>query len=477
VAPQPDAVARPSGYGQGNKVFTADAAAAARERLRKKLGQVRSGLDPEMVQDGIILAGYHIEAGARQFAAYAKAMLDDLGEGARDYLRSWYEAARYYPGFDNTGMTPAEEADRVWNKVLEDWKAPKEVATPVEAVEPTPKKDEAPKEKPSEGQVNYEPSSKIGAIGTLMPINMRVAAQNALQNLESRVGSVDAYVASELGYGEKDLGQYFAAEQIDSLGLAIDNLKRGRGYITADQTGVGKGRVNAGIMRWALLNGKTPIFVTEKPNLYRDMIRDLRDIGMGQGTSESAQTESLIERILITNSGSSIPMDDAAMEWYTEAEKAKAEGGRVIVEGGVLEGKGYESGCYVKPCIIEAKNEFEIVQHETFAPVLYVMKYSTIEEAIAMQNAVPQGLSSSIFTNNMREMELFLSAAGSDCGIANVNIGTSGAEIGGAFGGEKETGGGRESGSDAWKVYMRRQTNTINYSDSLPLAQGIKFEL
>jgi aldehyde dehydrogenase (NAD+) len=170
-------------------------------------------------------------------------------------------------------------------------------------------------------------------------------------------------------------------------------------------------------------------------------------------------------------------IDKGAVQDYLDAiAKAKAEGGRVIVEGGVLEGKGYESGCYVKPCIIEAKNEFEIVQHETFAPVLYVMKYSTIEEAIAMQNAVPQGLSSSIFTNNMREMELFLSAAGSDCGIANVNIGTSGAEIGGAFGGEKETGGGRESGSDAWKAYMRRQTNTINYGTALPLAQGIKFD-
>jgi aldehyde dehydrogenase (NAD+) len=148
----------------------------------------------------------------------------------------------------------------------------------------------------------------------------------------------------------------------------------------------------------------------------------------------------------------------------------------VIVEGGVLSGAGYESGCYVKPCIIEAKNEFEIVQHETFAPVLYVMKYKTVEEAIAMQNAVPQGLSSSMFTNSMREMEMFLSANGSDCGIANINIGTSGAEIGGAFGGEKETGGGRESGSDAWKAYMRRQTNTINYGTQLPLAQGIKFD-
>ena len=143
----------------------------------------------------------------------------------------------------------------------------------------------------------------------------------------------------------------------------------------------------------------------------------------------------------------------------------------------MLKGKNYASGCYVKPCIIEAKNEFKIVQHETFAPILYIMKYKTIDEAIEMQNAVPQGLSSAIMTLNMREAEQFLSQNGSDCGIANVNIGTSGAEIGGAFGGEKETGGGRESGSDSWKVYMRRQTNTINYSNKLPLAQGIKFDL
>ena len=158
-------------------------------------------------------------------------------------------------------------------------------------------------------------------------------------------------------------------------------------------------------------------------------------------------------------------------------ERAKEEGGNVLVEGGVLEGEGYESGCYVKPVIIEAKNHFEIVQDETFAPVLYIMKYSKLEEAIDMQNSVKQGLSSSIMTTNLREAEKFLSAAGSDCGIANVNIGTSGAEIGGAFGGEKETGGGRESGSDAWKIYMRRQTNTINYTKELPLAQGIKFDL
>lgn len=167
----------------------------------------------------------------------------------------------------------------------------------------------------------------------------------------------------------------------------------------------------------------------------------------------------------------------AVADYLAAIEKAKNEGGKVLVEGGVLEGAGYESGCYVKPCVIEAQNHYHIVQEETFAPILYVMKYSTIEEAIALQNDVPQGLSSAIFTNNLREAEKFLSVEGSDCGIANVNIGTSGAEIGGAFGGEKETGGGRESGSDAWKAYMRRQTNTINYSSKLPLAQGIKFDI
>ena len=172
-------------------------------------------------------------------------------------------------------------------------------------------------------------------------------------------------------------------------------------------------------------------------------------------------------------------IDKDAVNMYLAAiEKAKTEGGKVLVEGGVLEGEGFESGCYVKPAIIEAENHFEIVQHETFAPILYLMKYSgDVENAIETQNGVAQGLSSAIMTNEMKEAEKFLSYAGSDCGIANVNIGTSGAEIGGAFGGEKETGGGRESGSDSWKVYMRRQTNTINYSDELPLAQGIKFDL
>lgn len=172
-------------------------------------------------------------------------------------------------------------------------------------------------------------------------------------------------------------------------------------------------------------------------------------------------------------------IDKDAVKAYQDAlKKVVEEGGKIIVEGGVLEGEGYESGLYVKPAIAEAKNSFEIVQHETFAPVLYLIKYSgDVENAIEKQNGVVQGLSSAIMTTNLREAERFLSHAGSDCGIANVNIGTSGAEIGGAFGGEKETGGGRQSGSDAWKVYMRRQTNTINYTTELPLAQGLKFEL
>ena len=172
-------------------------------------------------------------------------------------------------------------------------------------------------------------------------------------------------------------------------------------------------------------------------------------------------------------------IDTDAVRMYSEAlEKVKQEGGNIIVEGGVLTGEGYESGCYVKPAIVEAEPDFEIVQEETFAPILYLLKYSgDVTNAIEIQNNVKQGLSSAIMTNNLKEAEKFLSAAGSDCGIANVNIGTSGAEIGGAFGGEKDTGGGRESGSDAWKIYMRRQTNTINYTDELPLAQGIKFDL
>ena len=168
---------------------------------------------------------------------------------------------------------------------------------------------------------------------------------------------------------------------------------------------------------------------------------------------------------------------DAVQNYLDALVSVQKEGGKLLVEGGVLKGAGYESGCYVKPCIVEAAHDYQTVHTETFAPILYLIKYKNLDEAIAYHNEVPQGLSSAIMTNNLRESERFLSHTGSDCGIANVNIGTSGAEIGGAFGGEKETGGGRESGSDAWKAYMRRQTNTINYSTEVPLAQGIKFDL
>ncbi|MCK4751416.1 MAG: aldehyde dehydrogenase family protein, partial [Bacteroidales bacterium] len=171
-------------------------------------------------------------------------------------------------------------------------------------------------------------------------------------------------------------------------------------------------------------------------------------------------------------------VDTGAVELLSNAiEKVIKEGGKLLFGGQILDGAGFEAGTYVVPALAEVQNHFQIVQDETFAPLLYLISYDTIDDAIALNNNVPQGLSSAIFTTDLREAEKFLSGMGSDCGIANVNIGTSGAEIGGAFGGEKETGGGRESGSDAWKAYMRRQTNTINYGIDLPLAQGIKFDL
>lgn len=193
---------------------------------------------------------------------------------------------------------------------------------------------------------------------------------------------------------------------------------------------------------------------------------------------KSAYSQLKIGDPLDTNTHVGPLIDQDAVKMYSDALQAiEKEGGKMLVEGKVLEGEQYSSGCYVQPCIAEVESDYSIVCRETFAPILYVMKYRDLKEAIAIQNNVPQGLSSAIMTTNLREAELFLSAEGSDCGIANVNIGTSGAEIGGAFGGEKETGGGRESGSDAWKAYMRRQTNTINYSRELPLAQGIKFNI
>lgn len=206
------------------------------------------------------------------------------------------------------------------------------------------------------------------------------------------------------------------------------------------------------------------LFIQEKvyDTFKQKLVSAYKQIKVGNPLDASTLVGPLIDKIAVTCYSSAI-------------EKVKKEGGKIIFGGEVLKGKEYNSGCYVTPCIAEVKPSFKIVKEETFAPILYLTKYKTLDEAIAEHNDVPQGLSSSIFTDSLQEAEKFLSVEGSDCGIANVNIGTSGAEIGGAFGGEKETGGGRESGSDAWKVYMRRQTNTINYSKELPLAQGIKF--
>ncbi len=198
--------------------------------------------------------------------------------------------------------------------------------------------------------------------------------------------------------------------------------------------------------------------------LLKKLVKAYKQLKIGDPLDENNHVGPLIDK-------------DAVNKFSNALVELKKQGGKVLFGGKVLKGSGYEGGCYVEPALCEAMNHYKIVQEETFAPILYLMKFKHVEEAMAMQNDVKQGLSSAIFSNNIRETEYFLSACGSDCGIANVNIGTSGAEIGGAFGGEKETGGGRESGSDSWKAYMRRQTNTINYSDTLPLAQGIKFEL
>jgi aldehyde dehydrogenase (NAD+) len=167
--------------------------------------------------------------------------------------------------------------------------------------------------------------------------------------------------------------------------------------------------------------------------------------------------------------------EQAVADMQEALEKVRHQGGKILFGGEKLSGAKFLGGCYVRPCLVSARPNMSIVREETFAPILYIMAYKHFDDAIAIQNSVPQGLSSAIFTNDMREAEQFLSACGSDCGIANVNIGTSGAEIGGAFGGEKETGGGRESGSDSWKIYMRRQTATVNFGSDLPLAQGIQF--
>lgn len=316
-----------------------------------------------------------------------------------------------------------------------------------------------------------------------------VACQNIIHKVFVKMGVPEG--VSCIVNGDAQIGQLLSSDQNIPLISATGSVRMGKAVAKTVSERLGRSLLELG--------GNNAIIVTENANL--DIaVRGALFGAVGTAGQRCTTTRRLIVQekvyeevknrlvkaygqLAIGNPldpGNHVGplIDQLAVKSYNDAlRKVKNEGGKILVKGGVLNGKGYESGCYVKPAIAEVENSFQIVQQETFAPILYLIKYKTIDDAIEYQNGVMQGLSSSIMTTNMREMELFLSHEGSDCGIANVNIGTSGAEIGGAFGGEKETGGGRESGSDAWKVYMRRQTNTINYGETLPLAQGIKFTI
>ncbi len=327
----------------------------------------------------------------------------------------------------------------------------------------------------------WKPSEKTPLCG--------IACQNIIEEVLKKNNVPEG--VSCLVQGARDVGEWLSKDERVPLVSATGSTRMGKALSAAVA-----GRLGKSILE---LGGNNAIIISQNADLEMALIGSVFG-AVGTAGQRCTTTRRLIihssvydkfkEKLINAYKQLHIgnPLDthnqvgplidkDAVQMYLSAIEKCKQQGGNFIVEGGVLEGTNYESGCYVKPCIAEVQNDWQIVQHETFAPILYLIKYETIDEAIALQNGVPQGLSSSIMTMNMREAEQFLSHGGSDCGIANVNIGTSGAEIGGAFGGEKETGGGRESGSDAWKAYMRRQTNTINWSAHLPLAQGIKFDL
>ncbi|TAF66643.1 MAG: aldehyde dehydrogenase family protein [Cytophagales bacterium] len=292
--------------------------------------------------------------------------------------------------------------------------------------------------------------------------------------------------------GERNAGEWLSDDKNVALVSATGSTRMGKAVGQRVAARMGKSLLELG--------GNNAIIITENANVEMALRATVFGaVGTcGQRCTSTRRLivhESLYEKVkqMLVKAYSSLPIgnpleggvlvgpliDNLAVTQFKNAlESLQKEGGTVLVGGAILEGEKYEGGCYVTPVVAEAQNHYSIVQEETFAPILYLMRYSGgVENAITIQNAVKQGLSSSIFTQNLLEAEQFLSAWGSDCGIANVNIGTSGAEIGGAFGGEKETGGGRESGSDSWKAYMRRQTNTINYSTQLPLAQGIQFDI
>jgi len=327
----------------------------------------------------------------------------------------------------------------------------------------------------------WKPSEKV-------PLSA-IACQNIVHNVFTK-NAVPAGVYG-LIIGGADFGKKIADDSRIPLVSATGSIRMGKAVAAT----VGK-RLGKSILE---LGGNNAIIVTEHADLNivvpgavfgavgtaGQRCTSTRRLIVHESVYDEVKTKLVnaykqlrIGSPLDTNNHVGPLIDKDAVSIYMGAiQQVMDQGGHEVLAGGVLEGEGYESGCYVKPCIYEMEKHYPMVCEETFAPILYLIKYSDLEEAIAIQNDVPQGLSSAIMTTNIRQAELFLSAAGSDCGIANVNIGTSGAEIGGAFGGEKETGGGRESGSDSWKAYMRRQTNTINYSTELPLAQGIKFEL
>jgi aldehyde dehydrogenase (NAD+) len=316
-----------------------------------------------------------------------------------------------------------------------------------------------------------------------------IACQNIVNQVFQRMGVPEGI--SGIVNGDAKIGQLMAQDEQVPLISATGSVRMGKAVARTVSERLGRSLLELG--------GNNAIIVTENANL--DIaIRGALFGAVGTAGQRCTTTRRLIvhesvydtvkERLASAYKKLSIGnpldpqhhvgplIDTLAVKSYKQAlQKVEKEGGTFVIKGGVLKGEEYASGCYVRPAIAEVRNDFEIVQQETFAPILYLIKYKNLTEAIEIQNGVKQGLSSSIMTSSMREMEMFLSHEGSDCGIANVNIGTSGAEIGGAFGGEKETGGGRESGSDAWKVYMRRQTNTINFGDTLPLAQGIKFAI
>ena len=327
----------------------------------------------------------------------------------------------------------------------------------------------------------WKPSEKAPLCG--------IACQKIIQGVFEKNGVPEG--VSNLVQGGREVGEWMAADERLPLISATGSTRMGRAVATKVAERLGRSLLELG--------GNNAIIISKDADLNMALVGCVFG-AVGTAGQRCTSTRRLIihadvyddftQKLAAAYSQLKIgnPLNeknhvgplidkDAVRNYLAAIEACKAQGGRFLIEGGILQGPGFESGCYVKPCIAEVSPGMEVVQTETFAPILYLAKYQTIEEAIRIQNEVPQGLSSAIMTLNLRESELFLSAAGSDCGIANVNIGTSGAEIGGAFGGEKETGGGRESGSDAWKNYMRRQTNTINFGKKLPLAQGIQFNL